>query len=80
MFQFYRLFLLFATFTDIIYLKIYAGHVRMLLLKTGVNFVPTLFIKGRIDSNGLEVNPPIIHNRQWETDFSRRSPTCETSR
>ena len=31
----------------------------MLLLCADVNFVPTLFIKGRIDSNGIEVYPPI---------------------
>ena len=28
--------------------------------RADVNFVPTFFIKGRIDSDGPEVNPPIL--------------------
>ena len=35
-------------------------YVMILLLCADVNFVPTFFIKGRIDSNGIEVYPPIV--------------------
>ena len=52
-------------------------YVIMLLLYADVNFIPTFLLKGRISSAVLWSIPINYElNCQWETEASRRSPTC----
>jgi len=49
----------------------------MILLYADVNFIPTFLLKGRISSAMLWSIPTNYEfNCQWETEASRRSPTC----
>ncbi len=49
--------------------------VIILLLYTGVYFVPTSLLTGKADSDINAVDLPV----QQETDLIRRLPTCEVS-
>lgn len=51
------LFVLVISFLPLEYLKKICYYV---FTEADVNFVPTFFIKGRIDSDGSEVYPPIL--------------------